>query len=157
MHRRRASALPDAKSPQFVDKDDDMTRPRTSRFRIPTASRHTGSDGATLTPALLMRTALVSAALSQAPFAAAGGNFPSGSNAITVKPGDTGTCALSPCRITLEMPPGDGSYEVTGNEISIGSYPAGKAVDIGNYFDSQALVIKGAGVKKTYVYILKGL
>ena len=134
-----------------------MTRPRTSRFRIPTASRHAGSRDTMRTPALLMCTTVIAATLSQAPFAAAGGNFPSGSNAITVKPGDTGTCALSPCRITLEMPPGDGSYEVTGNEISIGSFPAGKAVDIGNYFDSQALVIKGAGVKKTYVYIFKGL
>ena len=136
-----------------------MTCPRSSRFRIPTASRHAGSRHTTGTPALLMRTALIviAATLSQVPVAAAGGKFPSGSNAITVKPGDTGTCALSPCRITLEMPPADGRYEVTGNEISIGSFPAGKAVDIGNYFDSQALVIKGAGVKKTYVYILKGL
>ena len=134
-----------------------MTHPRTSRFRIPTASNHTGGHGATLKPALLMRTALIAAVLSQVPFAAASGKFPSGSNAITVKPGDTGTCALSPCLITLEMPPGNGSYEVTANEISIGSFPAGKAVNLGNYFDSQAFAIKRAGVKKAYVYILKGL
>lgn len=56
----------------------------------------------------------------------------------------------------LEMPPGSGSFEVTANEISIGSLPAGKAVDVGNCFDSQAFAIKGAGIEKAYVYILKG-
>lgn len=77
----------------------------------------------------------------------------SGSNAITVAPGETGTCATSPCQVTLQMPPGDGSYEVTGNEVRIGTYPAGQAVNLGNYFESQAIAIKGAGVKKAYVYI----
>ena len=134
-----------------------MTRPRTSRFRSPSTSRHAGSRDMPRTPALLMCTTVVAATLSQAPFATAGSNFPSGSNAITVKPGDTGTCALSPCLITLQMPPGNGTYEVTANEISIGKFPAGKAVNLGNYFDSQAFAIKGADVKKAYVYILKGL
>jgi len=77
----------------------------------------------------------------------------SGSNAITVAPGETGTCATSPCQVTLQMPPGDGSYEVTGNEVLIGTYPAGQAVNLGNYFESQAIAIKGAEVKKAYVYI----
>lgn len=77
----------------------------------------------------------------------------SGSNAITVAPGDTGDCATSPCRVTLQMPPGDGSFEVTANEVSLGEYPAGKAVDLGNFFSSQAFAIKGAGVKKAYVYM----
>lgn len=77
----------------------------------------------------------------------------SGSNAITVAPGETGTCATSPCQVTLQMPPGDGSYKVTGNETTIGTYPAGEAVNLGNYFESQAFAIKGAGVKKAYVYI----
>jgi hypothetical protein len=77
----------------------------------------------------------------------------SGSNSITVAPGDTGNCATSPCRVMLVMPPGDGEYEVTGNEIRIGSYPAGQTVDLGNYFESQAFAVKGAGVKKAYVYL----
>jgi hypothetical protein len=85
------------------------------------------------------------------------GNHVSGSNAITVAPGDTGNCATSPCQVTLQMPPGEGSYEVTGNEVRIGTYPAGQAVNLGNFFESQALAIKGAGVKKTYVYIPKDM
>ena len=118
---------------------------------------HARGRGSMPLPRRLIRATLVAAALGQLPFAAVADRFPSGSNAITVKPGDTGTCALSPCRITLAMPPGTGRYEVTANEISIGQYAAGQVVDIGNYFDSQALEIKGAGVPKAYVYILKGL
>jgi hypothetical protein len=85
------------------------------------------------------------------------GNSVSGANAITVAAGDTGTCALSPCLISLKMPPGDGRYQVTGNQIDIGTYPAGQTVRLGNFFDSQALAIKGAGVPKAYVYILKSM
>lgn len=77
----------------------------------------------------------------------------SGSNAIKVAPGETGNCATSPCQVTLQMPPGEGSYEVTGNQVLIGTYPAGQAVNLGNYFESQAFEVKGAGVKKAYVYI----
>ncbi len=33
---------------------------------------------------------------------------PSGAIAITVKPGDTGTCDTSPCQVSLVMPPGTG-------------------------------------------------
>ncbi len=51
---------------------------------------------------------------------------PSGANAVTVKPGQTANCATSPCAISLVMPAGSGSYEVTGNSVTIGTYPAGK-------------------------------
>jgi hypothetical protein len=51
------------------------------------------------------------------------------------------------------MPPGEGRYEVTANEVRVGTYPAGQPADLGNFFESQAFAIKGAGVKKAYVYI----
>lgn len=90
--------------------------------------------------------------------AAAGGcassdRFPSGAITVTVGPGDTGRCAISPCRVLLEMPPGDGEYAVTGNEIRLGTYPAGKTVDLGNYYKPQAIEIQGAGVPRAFVYI----
>ncbi len=103
--------------------------------------------------ALLLRSTLLAVGLGLVVSQALADTHVSGSNAITVAPGETGTCATSPCRVTLQMPPGDGSYEVTGNEVLIGTYPAGKPVDLGNYFESQAFAIKGAGVKKAYVYI----
>jgi hypothetical protein len=78
---------------------------------------------------------------------------PSGANAVTVKPGQTANCATSPCAISLVMPAGSGSYEVTGNSVTIGTYPAGETVNLGNYFQSQALAVEGADVPKAYVYI----
>jgi hypothetical protein len=78
---------------------------------------------------------------------------PSGANAVTVKPGETANCATSPCAISLVMPAGSGSYEVTGNSVTIGTYPAGQTVNLGNYYQSQALAVEGADVPKAYVYI----
>ncbi|WP_295541682.1 hypothetical protein [uncultured Thiohalocapsa sp.] len=78
---------------------------------------------------------------------------PSGAITVTVKPGDTGQCAIAPCRILLQMPPGDGEYRVTGNEITLGTYPAGKTVDLGNYYEPQAIEIVGAGVPRAFVYL----
>ena len=78
---------------------------------------------------------------------------PTGAVAITVKPGETGTCETSPCAVSLVMPAGSGSYEVTGNEVSIGTFPAGQTVKLGSFFKTQAIEVKGAGVPKTYVYI----
>ena len=34
-----------------------------------------------------------------------------------------------------------------------GTYPAGETVNLGNYYQSQALAVEGAEVPKAYVYI----
>ncbi len=78
---------------------------------------------------------------------------PSGAITVTVKPGDTGQCAISPCRILLEMPPGDGAYRVTGNQITLGTYPAGETVNLGDFYRPQAIEIVGAGVPRAFVYL----
>jgi hypothetical protein len=78
---------------------------------------------------------------------------PSGAITVTVKPGETGQCAISPCRILLEMPSGDGEYRVTGNRITLGTYPAGKTVNLGNFYSPQAIEIVGAGVPRAFVYL----
>jgi hypothetical protein len=46
---------------------------------------------------------------------------------------------------------------VTGNEVRIGSYPAGQTVNLGQYFSSQAFKIVGANVRPAYVYIPQDL
>jgi hypothetical protein len=79
--------------------------------------------------------------------------FPSGAITITVKPGDTGTCAISPCRVLFEMPAGEGNYQVLGNQVELGEYPAGKTVNLGNYYEPIAIEVVGADLPKTYVYI----
>ena len=78
---------------------------------------------------------------------------PTGAITVTVKPGDTGQCAIAPCRILLEMPPGDGEYRVTGNQITLGTYPAGKTVNLGDFYAPQAIEIVGAGVPRAFVYL----
>ncbi|WP_295386094.1 hypothetical protein [uncultured Thiodictyon sp.] len=80
-------------------------------------------------------------------------NQPTGVIAITVKPGDTGNCETSPCQVKLVMPPGKGTYEVTGNEVRVGTFPAGQTVDLGGYWQSQKFAIVGAKVPPAYVYI----
>ncbi len=78
---------------------------------------------------------------------------PTGEVAITVEPGQTGNCGYSPCAVSLAMPAGSGSYEVTANEVSVGTYPAGETARIGSFYQSQAIEIKSANVPKAYVYI----
>ena len=78
---------------------------------------------------------------------------PTGVVAITLSPGETGNCESAPCAVSLVMPAGSGSYEVTGNEVSLGTFPAGQTVNIGSFWQSQAIEVKGAGVPKAYVYI----
>ncbi|WP_295455845.1 hypothetical protein [uncultured Thiodictyon sp.] len=84
---------------------------------------------------------------------AASPNQPTGVIDITVKPGDTGTCESTPCQVKLVMPPGKGTYEVTGNEVRVGTFPAGQTVALGGYWQSQKFAIVGAGVPPVYVYI----
>jgi hypothetical protein len=78
---------------------------------------------------------------------------PSGAITVTVKPGDTGTCAISPCRVLFEMPPGEREFQVRGNEVDFGRYPAGETVNLGDFYDPVAIEVVGAQVPKAYVYV----
>lgn len=81
------------------------------------------------------------------------GRFPFGALSVTVRPGDTGTCHISPCQVHLVMPAGNGEFRVTGNRIDLGRYPAGQTVNLGDFYAPVGLEIVGAGVPKAYVYI----
>jgi len=72
---------------------------------------------------------------------------------ITLAPGDTGTCQSNPCRVFFEMPPGEGTYTVTANQVKVGDFPAGKTVSLGSFFESNAIKLPGTKVPATYVYI----
>ena len=72
---------------------------------------------------------------------------------ITLAPGDTGSCTSNPCRVFLQMPKGTGSYEVTGNEVKLGSFPAGKTVSIGSFFESHTIKFPGTEIPPAYIYI----
>jgi hypothetical protein len=72
---------------------------------------------------------------------------------ITLAPGDTGTCMSNPCRVHFQMPPGEGSYTVTANEVKVGDFPAGKKVTLGSFFESNAIKLPGTNVPHTYIYV----
>ena len=72
---------------------------------------------------------------------------------IRLSPGDTGSCNSTPCRVFFEMPPGSGTYEVTGTGFPIGEYPAGETVSLGSFFESSAIKVEGAGVPVTYIHV----
>ena len=92
-------------------------------------------------------------ALSVLTACASSGDQVSGAMQVTIKPGDTANCDSSPCQVSLQMPPGSGTYEVTGNEIKIGDFPAGETVSLGSLWESNAIKVVGANVPPAYVYI----
>lgn len=82
-----------------------------------------------------------------------GDNSITGFDQLTLAPGDTGNCDSSPCQVYLKIPAGSGSYEVTANEVRVGTYPAGQTAFLGSFWQSQAFAIKGMNVPKAYAYI----
>lgn len=82
-----------------------------------------------------------------------GDNSVSGFDQITLAPGDTGNCDSSPCQVYLKIPAGSGSYEVTANEVRVGTFPGGQTASLGSFWQSQAFEIKGMDVPKAYAYI----
>ena len=81
------------------------------------------------------------------------GGFPTGWGEITLAPGDTGTCLSTPCRVYFQMPPGEGKYLVTANEVKVGDFPAGQTVMLGGFFETNAIKLPGTQIPPTYVYI----
>ena len=113
--------------------------------KIPLHPSSAATPGARTLRAVLAASVLVGCASSP--------NDPTGVISITVKPGDTGSCESTPCQVRLVMPPGTGTFEVTGNEVRVGTFPAGQTVNLGGYWNSQKFAIVGAGVKPAYVYV----
>ncbi|MFY9973272.1 MAG: hypothetical protein WAK53_03365 [Chromatiaceae bacterium] len=84
---------------------------------------------------------------------ASSGSDVTGFDQVTLAPGDTGTCDSSPCQVYLKIPSGSGSYEVTANEVRVGSFPGGQTASLGSFWQSQAFEIRGMDVPKAYAYI----
>ena len=81
------------------------------------------------------------------------GGFPTGWGEITLTPGDTGTCLSTPCRVYFQMPPGEGQYLVTANEVKVGEFPAGQRVMLGGFFETNVIKLPGTQVPPTYLYV----
>lgn len=106
-----------------------------------------GAGGRRLWPGLLV------AALGLLAACTSTGKHVSGFDQLDLAPGDTGNCTSSPCRVFLQIPAGTGSYEVTANEVKVGVFPGGRNANLGSYWQSQAIEIKGMDVPKAYAYI----
>jgi hypothetical protein len=81
------------------------------------------------------------------------GNNVSGFDELHLAPGDTGTCDSSPCRVFLTIPAGNGSYKVTGNQLDIGTFPAGQEAALGSFWETQVFQIQGMDVPDTHAFI----
>ncbi|NEX21928.1 hypothetical protein G3480_16720 [Thiorhodococcus mannitoliphagus] len=92
-------------------------------------------------------------ALSVLTACASSGDHVTGVMQVSIKPGDTANCDSSPCQVTFQMPPGSGTYEVTGNQTKIGDFPAGQSVSLGGFYQSNAIKVVGANVPPAYVYV----
>jgi len=101
----------------------------------------------------LLRSVLLLCVASLLTACATSGRHVSDWGEITLAPGDTGTCQSNPCRVFFQMPPGEGTYEVTANEVTIGTFPAGKKVNLGSFFESNAIKLPGTDVPATYIYV----
>jgi len=102
---------------------------------------------------LTSRSALVLAATSFLISCASTGRHVTDWGEITLSPGDTGTCQSNPCRVFFQMPPGEGTYRVTANEVKVGDFPAGKLVNLGSFYESNAIKLPGTDTPATYIYI----
>jgi len=58
------------------------------------------------------------------------GNF----EQVTLCPGASALCTTEPCNALFEMPPGEGEYRVTSNNIDWGTFPAGQTVNLGAFW-----------------------
>ena len=73
---------------------------------------------------------------------------------VTLRPGSTADCIGSPCDAYFEMPAGTGTYEVTGNKVKLGEYPAGKKVYLGNFYAGATVInVVGSDVAPAYLYV----
>jgi len=79
-----------------------------------------------------------------------GENVDSIGGTMVLEPGGTGLCRAAPCTVQFRMPPGSGSYEVLSDTMSLGTYPAGETVTLGQFYNGHTFTVKGAGVSPAY-------
>lgn len=72
---------------------------------------------------------------------------------LTLEPGGTVLCNITPCSVRLVMPPGNGDYEVLSGTFPIGRYPAGQTVTLGSFYDPQVFTINGTKLPPAYYYV----
>ena len=72
---------------------------------------------------------------------------------LVMEPGGTGLCRAGPCLVQLRMPPGTASYEVLADGVSLGRFPAGETVTLGEFSSRKTFVVKATGAYPATLYV----
>lgn len=79
------------------------------------------------------------------------GNF----EQVTLCPGASAACASEPCDALFQMPPGEGEYQVTSNNIDLGTFPAGQTADLGAFWrGSHYIEVQGLDVPPALFWVM---
>ena len=105
-------------------------------------------------PALFLLGGCLSPGFNPQPGVAAG-SIPASRNgmlSVLVGPGDGGNCRSTPCRVFYRMPELGREARVVVNGFTVGSFPPGKVVDLGNFSDGTVRIsIPDTDVPRAYV------
>lgn len=79
------------------------------------------------------------------------GNF----EKVTLCPGASAGCATNPCNLSFQMPAGEGKYQVTSNNLDLGTFPAGQTVDLGSFWEgSHTIEVQGSDAPPAYFRVV---
>jgi len=108
-------------------------------------------------PRSLLRIACITGLLGLSACASSSGgggdNVESLGGTMILEPGGTGLCRATPCRVEFRMPAGTGSYEVMSDTMSLGMYPAGETVTLGQFYNGHTFTLKGSDAAPAYFYV----
>ena len=82
------------------------------------------------------------------------GNF----EQVTLCPGASAVCAIEPCTALFQMPPGEGEYQVTSNNIDLGTFPAGQTVYLGAFWGGPHYIeVQGSDAPAAHFWVSKDM
>lgn len=78
-------------------------------------------------------------------------------NEVTLAPGCSLVCYSEPCRVYYRLPPGKGSFMLSGGGITWGRYQAGRTARLGHlYRGSYIFQLEGSGYAPAWLHVNGG-
>jgi len=82
------------------------------------------------------------------------GNF----EQVTLCPGASAICASEPCTALFQMPPGEGEYQVTSNNLDRGTFSAGQTVDLGPFWrGAHYIEVQGSDAPAAHFWVVSDM
>lgn len=72
---------------------------------------------------------------------------------LVMQPGWTGLCRAPPCEVRFVMPAGSGDYEVLADQQSLGRFPAGQTVTLGEFSRGRVFTVVDTGLRPSRLYV----